>query len=100
MWRVPRDETEQSENKKEIQTDPVFHAGQVSRRDENPLLRVLAGSGAETNLIRRHLLPQKMLRASPNLLALVTASGDRMAGGQREVTLELSLGAGYLEKRG
>ena len=52
-------------------------------------LRVLIDTGAETNLIRRGLLPSERLRDARKPLALVTASGCRMGGGLKEVPLKL-----------
>ena len=55
-------------------------------------LQVLIDTGAEANLIRRDLVPH-LLSQSPRPLALLTANGARMVGGNKEVALDLLFGA-------
>ena len=61
---------------------------------------MLIDTEAEANLIRKDLLPAEHFKPSMRPLALLTASGSRMEGGQREVSLELTFGAKHLKGGG
>ena len=53
-------------------------------------LKSLIDSGAEANLVRRDLFPKSVLKPTPNPLTLVTANGEQMDGGRKEVTFFLA----------
>ena len=55
------------------------------------ILKVLIDSGAEANLVRYDLFPKSTLKPSPSPLTLVTANGELMGGGRKEITLTLQL---------
>ena len=55
------------------------------------ILKVLIDSGAEANLVRYDLFPKSTLKPSPAPLTLVTANGELMGGGRKEITLTLQL---------
>jgi hypothetical protein len=54
-------------------------------------INALIDTGAEVNLVRRGMLPSTYLLPAPKPLSLVTASGAKMEGGEREATLGLVL---------
>jgi site-specific DNA-cytosine methylase len=60
-------------------------------------LEILLDTGAQTNLIRTNLLPDRYLRESEHPLGLKTASGAELCGGTKEVTARLKF-QGYSER--
>ena len=52
-------------------------------------LKILVDTGAEANLVRKNLLPRELFYPSHNHLRLLTANGQDMQGGQREINLDL-----------
>jgi len=53
------------------------------------ILSALVDMGAETDLIRKDLLPMGVFAPSKQPISLLTADGTRMEGGAREVSLKL-----------
>ena len=51
--------------------------------------KVLVDTGSQTNLIRTCLVESKFLCVSMRPLTLMTVGGDRLSGGDKEVTLRL-----------
>ena len=62
------------------------HAGGVCRT-----LTALIDTGAQVNLVRRGLFSHALFGPSSNPRTLITASGERMEGGQLEVQLTMHL---------
>ena len=54
-------------------------------------LRVLVDTGAQANLVRRGVLPERLFAPAERPLSLSTACGQAMEGGQREVQLHIGL---------
>ena len=52
-------------------------------------LEILLDTGAQTNLIRTHVVPDRYLRESKTPLGLKTVSGASLCGGTKEVTAML-----------
>jgi hypothetical protein len=53
------------------------------------IFKILIDTGAEVNLVKQSAIPQHFFKISPKPLRLITASGDEMFGGKREVELLL-----------
>jgi hypothetical protein len=51
--------------------------------DEKKYLEVLVDTGAEANLVRIGLLPDHLFFTASKILKLLTANGQRLAGGTR-----------------
>jgi len=71
----------------------VMEIPAVLPNGETKNLRILIDTGAQANLVRTGLIPRHLFYGAPRVLKLITASGQRMEGGERvvDVNLEFSM---------
>ena len=58
--------------------------------DEQKYLEILVDTGAEANLVRIGLLPDHLFFTASRILKLLTANGQRLAGGTRVIETTLA----------
>ena len=63
-------------------------AGPITR-----IVQALVDTGAQVNLLRPDVLPADVFRPARRPLALKTASGEALGGGEREAILEIEMAA-------